>query len=83
MQSLTRIAPVLPKFPGLMTAGGGWLRPQCFLWQAGEGRIVAAICAAPAVVLASLGLLDGRKATCYPANAFTGVIKDDTWQYIR
>lgn len=30
-----------------------------------KGKI-AAICAAPAVVLAPLGLLDGRKATCYP-----------------
>lgn len=30
-----------------------------------EGRI-AAICAAPAVVLGQLGLLDGHKATCYP-----------------
>lgn len=30
-----------------------------------KGRI-AAICAAPAVVLAPLGLLDGRHATCYP-----------------
>ena len=30
-----------------------------------KGRI-AAICAAPAVVLGRLGLLEGRKATCYP-----------------
>lgn len=30
------------------------------------GGRVAAICAAPAVVLASLGLLEGRNATCYP-----------------
>lgn len=30
-----------------------------------EGRI-AAICAAPAVVLGQLGLLRGQKATCYP-----------------
>lgn len=37
-----------------------------------EGRIFAAICAAPAVVLASHGLLEGRKATCYPAGVFTG-----------
>lgn len=34
---------------------------------------MAAICAAPAVVLASHGLLDGKKATCYPAPPFTGV----------
>ena len=32
----------------------------------GAGKIVAAICAAPAVVLAPLGILDGKKATCYP-----------------
>jgi 4-methyl-5(b-hydroxyethyl)-thiazole monophosphate biosynthesis len=30
------------------------------------GKIVAAICAAPAVVLAPLDVLDGKKATCYP-----------------
>ncbi len=30
------------------------------------GKWIAAICAAPAVVLAPTGVLDGRKATCYP-----------------
>jgi protein deglycase len=30
------------------------------------GKLVAAICAAPAVVLAPLGILDDKKATCYP-----------------
>jgi len=34
--------------------------------QAAAGRKVAAICASPAVVLAPLGILDGKKATCYP-----------------
>lgn len=34
--------------------------------QAAEGRKIAAICAAPALVLAPLGLLDGVEATCYP-----------------
>ena len=33
--------------------------------HAGKGRI-AAICASPAVVLAATGLLNGKKATCYP-----------------
>lgn len=33
--------------------------------MAQQGRQVAAICAAPSV-LAAAGLLDGRKATCYP-----------------
>ncbi|MEZ3558644.1 MAG: DJ-1/PfpI family protein [Duncaniella sp.] len=31
-----------------------------------QGRYVAAICAAPAVTLAPLGILEGKKATCYP-----------------
>ncbi len=34
--------------------------------QFAAGRKVAAICAAPAVVLAQLGLLNGKRATCYP-----------------
>jgi 4-methyl-5(b-hydroxyethyl)-thiazole monophosphate biosynthesis len=34
--------------------------------QAASGRLVAAICASPGCVLAPLGLLDGRQATCYP-----------------
>lgn len=37
----------------------------CDLLKVHKGKI-AAICAAPAVVLAPLGLLDGREATCYP-----------------
>jgi 4-methyl-5(b-hydroxyethyl)-thiazole monophosphate biosynthesis len=28
--------------------------------------VVAAICAAPAMALAGFGVLDGKKATCYP-----------------
>ncbi|MBN2145555.1 MAG: DJ-1/PfpI family protein [Candidatus Aureabacteria bacterium] len=31
-----------------------------------RGGIIAAICAAPAVVLAKTGILKGKKATCYP-----------------
>ncbi len=31
-----------------------------------KGCKIAAICAAPAVVLAPLGILDGKDATCYP-----------------
>lgn len=29
-------------------------------------KVIAAICAAPAVILSPLGLLNGKKATCYP-----------------
>lgn len=32
-----------------------------------NNKIVAAICAAPAIVLAKSGVLDNKKATCYPA----------------
>jgi len=31
-----------------------------------SGAILGAICAAPAVVLAPTGILDGKEATCYP-----------------
>ncbi|MCF0218253.1 MAG: DJ-1/PfpI family protein [Muribaculaceae bacterium] len=34
--------------------------------HAAKGGKVAAICAAPAFVLAPLGLLEGKRATCYP-----------------
>ena len=34
--------------------------------QHAKGKKVAAICASPAVVLSPLGILDGKKATCYP-----------------
>lgn len=33
-------------------------------------KLVCAICASPAVILASHGLLDGYTATCYPADEF-------------
>ena len=32
----------------------------------GRGDLVCAICASPAYVLAPTGILEGRKATCYP-----------------
>jgi 4-methyl-5(b-hydroxyethyl)-thiazole monophosphate biosynthesis len=31
-----------------------------------DGKLVASICASPAVVLSPLGILDGKKATCHP-----------------
>lgn len=37
-----------------------------FKAQAARGGLVAAICAAPAVLLAPLGVVSGRRATCYP-----------------
>lgn len=39
---------------------------QKLLSFANEGRRIAAICASPNLVLAPLGIIDGRKATGYP-----------------
>ncbi len=46
--------------------------------QAQSGKI-AAICAAPAVVLAPLGILDGKEATCYPGfeKDMAGAVRHD------
>ena len=40
------------------------VRTQCLEFDR-EGRYLAAICAAPSI-LAELGILDGKKATCHP-----------------
>lgn len=40
-----------------------------------KGKLVAAICAAPAVVLAKCGILNGKRVTCYPADAFIAALK--------
>ena len=42
--------------------------------MAAAGKLVCAICASPAVVLAPLGLLSGKKFTCYPG--FEEKVKD-------
>ena len=39
---------------------------KALLSQQEQEKKIAAICASPAVVLAQLGILDGKKATCYP-----------------
>lgn len=39
---------------------------QLLVEHSSRGGKIAAICAAPAVVLAPLGLLNGKEATCYP-----------------
>ena len=41
------------------------------------GKKVAAICASPAVVLAPLGILEGKEATCYPG--FEQALEDATY----
>lgn len=58
---------VLPGgMPGAKNLADSWEVNQLIIQQFNDGRFVAAICAAPAVVLAHAGLLDGRRAVCYP-----------------
>ena len=45
--------------------------------MAKNGKLVCAICASPAIVLAPLGLLSGKKFTCYPG--FEDKVKDGKW----
>jgi 4-methyl-5(b-hydroxyethyl)-thiazole monophosphate biosynthesis len=39
---------------------------EAILEMNSKKKIIAAICASPALVLAPLGILDGKKATCFP-----------------
>ena len=41
-----------------------------------DKKLIAAICASPAVVIAGHGLINGRKATCYPAPDFINALGD-------
>ena len=47
--------------------------------QASSDGLLAAICAAPAVVLQPKGLLDGKKATAHPA--FVDRLADPRFEY--
>ena len=51
--------------PGASNLNNSETVKEALLQQYRDGRIVAAICAAP-MVLGGLGLLKGRNATCYP-----------------
>lgn len=51
--------------PGTTNLGEHKALCDLLVKEAGEGKHVAAICAAP-TVLGGLGLLKGKKATCYP-----------------
>lgn len=51
--------------PGAANLNGSETVKEALMQQYNNGKIVAAICAAP-MVLGGLGLLKGRNATCYP-----------------
>lgn len=62
-------------FDAMILPGGGlgaknlaasWDINEKMLLIANNGSIIAAICAAPAVVLGPAGLLEGHKAVCFP-----------------
>ncbi len=59
---------VLPGgIPGANNLAASAVLSEMLKKQHAEGRAIAAICAAPAVVLHPLGLLGGQKASCYPS----------------
>ncbi len=41
-----------------------------------ENKLVAGICASPAVVLKTAGVIRGKKATCYPLDKFINELKE-------
>lgn len=51
--------------PGATNLNKHRMLREILLEQYNQGRIVAAICAAP-LVLGSIGILEGKRATCYP-----------------
>ncbi|MGI6432247.1 MAG: DJ-1 family glyoxalase III [Sphaerochaetaceae bacterium] len=64
-------------FDALVLPGGGlgsknlaasWIVNEKILLTFNSGAVLAAICAAPAVVLGPTGLLEGRKAVCFPGS---------------
>lgn len=60
-------AVVLPGgMPGAKNLSGSGALGSLLDRMSREGKVIGAICAAPAVVLAKRGILDGRKATGYP-----------------
>ena len=70
-----RIEDVGTDFAAMILPGGGlgsknladsWEVNEKMLMIANSGGIIAAICAAPAVVLGPAGMLEGHKAVCYP-----------------
>lgn len=52
--------------PGAANLAANGVLCELLRRQHAAGRLVGAICAAPAVTLAPLGILDGKEATCYP-----------------
>ena len=58
-------AVILPGGPGADLLAHSSMVQDLVLKMHNQGRIIAAICAAPALILAPLGLLNNKKATCF------------------
>jgi 4-methyl-5(b-hydroxyethyl)-thiazole monophosphate biosynthesis len=59
---------VLPGgLPGATNLGASQAVVDLLRRQHAAGRMIAAICAAPAFAPVEAGILDGRRATCYPS----------------
>jgi len=56
---------LLPGGPGADSLNAHQGTKNAILEHVNKGKLIAAICAAPKI-LGGLGLLDGKKATCYP-----------------
>ncbi|MBU0468854.1 MAG: DJ-1/PfpI family protein [Candidatus Omnitrophica bacterium] len=54
--------------PGAINLGNSGIVKELVKKMNGQGKIIAAICAAPAVVLGPIGVLNGKKATCFPGS---------------
>ena len=52
--------------PGAVNLGNSEIVKSLIKKMNGQGKIIASICAAPAVVLGPTGVLNGKKATCFP-----------------
>ena len=65
--------------PGATNIAGCEKVVQALKKAYGEGKIVASICASPAVVLANTGIVDGKKITCFPAQVFVDMLCNCTY----
>ena len=63
--------------PGAANIGASKDAEALITGMAAAGKYVCAICAAPAVVLAPLGILKGKKFTCYPG--MEGKVQGSIW----
>ena len=79
-------AVILPGgMPGAENLANSEKLRDMFLKMNSEKRLIAAICAAPALLLAPTGVLKGREATCYPGmeKSFSSDVKFTNEEVVR